>query len=488
MKKNIKLIIICAVVVVLLAGVAVFLKLTAPEEEEETAEEEVTSQLLYEKDPLTLGLLTITNEYGTYELVRFGEGDEAMWGVPEYADLPVDGKVISNLVEKASTMTSQRAVTENPEDISIYGLDAPSAEVTAEFSDSAGTIKKLTIGNLTPDERQRYFMIDDDPTVYTALNSAVSCFTNDKHDVIARTVYTARQKKDENDTADYTRINKLTVRRPDLDYDFVIEYDKRQDDPDAMTGNSSRYVVTSPVKRDMNPDKAYDVTDKIFGLTASDLAVLRPEEKDFESLQLTDSDCAAKILFDIYGGDTVDITVGKEAVDEEGKKAGRFVYVDGIDIIYIFSEENLPWLKAKPMDVVTTMITSNYIYEVEIFDIEAAGKKMHFTFEGNDNKTFKVWLDGKEMDADKFRTLYQFILRAPSDELYFEDTDTEPAVTVTIKTGSVQDVIEFIPDKNRKAMIRLNGKMSYKCASAYIDRLIKNLELYENGQDIITDW
>lgn len=487
MKKNIKLIIICAVVVVLLAGVLVFLKLTAPENEEEEKEEEVTSQLLYDKDPLTLALLTITNEYGTYELTRFGEGEKAFWGVIEYANLPVDGAVISKLVEKASTMTSQRVVVEDPEDISIYGLDDPSAEVTAEFTDSAGTVRKLIIGNSTPDERQRYFMVDDDPTVYTALNSAVSCFLSDKHDVIARTIYTAKQPENESDTTNYTRINKITVKRPDIDYDFVIEYDVRLDNPDIMTGNSSEYVVTSPIYRDLNPDKANSVTTSIFGLKASDLAILNPEENDFEALGLNDPS-AVKILFEINGGDTIDITVGNDYIDEDGKKAGRFVYVDGIDIIYIFTEETLPWLTVKPMDIVTTMITSNYVYDLDSFDIVTDNKNMHFTFEGNDAKTFKVWLGGNEVNADKFKTLYQFILRAPSDELYFEETDAEPAVTVTIKTGSGQDVIEFIPDQNRKAIIRLNGKSAYKCASAYVDRLVKNLELYENGQDIITDW
>lgn len=486
MKKNIKLIIICAVVVLLLAGMLVFLKLTAPEAEEEDTKEEVTSQLLYDKDPAALANLTITNEHGTYEVTRFGEGEEAVWGVIEYANLPVDGNVIKNLVEKASTMTSQRVVVEDPEDISIYGLDTPSAEVTAEFSDSAGTVRKLTIGNPTPDERQRYFMLDDDKTVYTAYNSAVNCFLNDKHDVIARVIYTARQSKNENDTTDYTRINKITVKRPDIDYDFVIEYDFRQDNPDLMTGNSSQYVVTSPVYRDLNPDKASDVTTSIFGLAAKDLAVLNPEENDFEVLGLNDP--AARITFEINGGDVIDIAVGNEYHDEDGKKAGWFVHVDGIDIIYIFAEESLPWLTATPLDIVTTMITSNYVYDLDTFNIETADKDMRFTFEGNDAKTFAVKLNGSDVDADKFKTLYQFILKAPSDTLYFEETDAEPTATVTIKTGLGQDVIEFIPSDGRKSIIRLNGKSSYKCATAYVDRLIKNLELYENGQDIISDW
>lgn len=489
MKKNIRLIIICCVVVAVLAGALIILKITAPEEEteEDSAGSEVTSLLLYDKNPLDIEQLTVENEHGSYDLYRFGEGDESIWGILELANLPTDGNVVSKLIENAASITSQKTVTENPEDISIYGLDNPSAKVTAKFSDSAGTEIKFLIGNDTPTGNQHYFMLDGDPKVYTVYNSAINCFLEDKYATVSKMIYSVRTAADENDTTVYSRVNKITIKRADLDYDFVIEYDTRLDDENAMVANSSQHVITSPIFRELNPEKSTEITDGVFSLAASDFAVLNPNEEDLELCGVNDP--AAEVTFEINGGDVVSLKIGNEFIDEEGKKAGRYVVVDGINIIYIFTESSLPWLKVKPLDIVTTMFTGSYVYDLESLDITGENADMHFTVTGSDAKDFAVKMGGEDTDGDKFKTLYQFILRAPSDELYFEDTDDEPLLTIDVKTkDDGGDLIEFMPSDGRKAIIRLNGKSTYKCAAAYVDRLVKNLELFENGEDIITNW
>lgn len=488
MKKNIRLIIVCCAAAVILAGLLIVLKMTAPDEaEEETADTEVTSRLLYDKNPLDISQLTVENGHGSYDLFRFGVGDEAIWGILELANLPTDGTAVSRLVENAASVTSQKTVTEAPEDISIYGLDEPSAKVKAKFSDSAGTEITFFIGNDTPTGNQRYFMLAGDPKVYTVFNSAVNCFLEDKYATVSKTVYTVRTPEDENDTTVYSRVNKITIKRADLDYDLVIEYDTRLDDENAMIANSSQHVITSPVFRELNPERSTAITDGVFGLTANDLAALNPNENDFEACGVNTP--AAEVTFDINGGDTVKLTIGNEFIDEEGKKAGRYAVVDGIDIIYIFTESSLPWLDVMPLDIVTTMFTSSYVYDLKTLDITGDNADMHFTVTGGEASDFSVKTDGADTDGDRFKTLYQFILRAPSDELYFEDTDDEPVLTVDVKTkDGGGDLIEFIPSDGRKVIIRLNGKVSYKCAAAYVDRLVKNLELFANGEDIVTNW
>ncbi|MDE5993596.1 MAG: DUF4340 domain-containing protein, partial [Oscillospiraceae bacterium] len=275
MKKNIRLIIIICVIAAVLAGAVLVLMKTAPQDEEQTdTAEEVTTLLLYDKAPADLAKLTIENESGTYEVVRVGEGDDAKWTVMEIADLPLSGSVMTRLLDNSVSLTAQQTVSEAPEDISIYGLDAPSATFTAEFSDSAKTVKKLLIGNLTPEETKRYVMLEGDPKVYTVFNTALNCFLQDKYALINKTVFSAQAAASADDTTDYTRINKLTVSRADIDYDIVIEYDVRLDDADSMVANSSSYVMSEPVFRDLNPETSSGVTDGIFGLTASDFVVL----------------------------------------------------------------------------------------------------------------------------------------------------------------------------------------------------------------------
>ena len=73
MKSKIKVIIIIAIALILLGGATAFLMLTAPEEEVTEEKAEVTSQLLYDKNPSDISMLTITNSYGTYQIERFGK-------------------------------------------------------------------------------------------------------------------------------------------------------------------------------------------------------------------------------------------------------------------------------------------------------------------------------------------------------------------------------------------------------------------------------
>lgn len=485
MKKNIKYIIIFCVIAVILAGLLIVLKITAPEEEPESdTEDAVQTSLVYDKNPHDISKLEISNEHGTYEVVRAGEGDDAVWTIVELANLPMSSANMGNLLENAASVTAQQTVVESAEDLSIYGLAEPLSTVTATFSDSGNTVKKLLIGNLTPNGNMHYAMVEGDSKVYTILNSKLNCFLENKYYVLNKIIYTARSAADENDTTDYTRINKITIKRPDIDYDFVIEYDVRLDDDSIMIANSSSYVVTSPVFRELNPETSATVMDGIFGLTASDFGILNPNEEDFAACGITEP--AAEVLFEINGGDTVHLTIGNECFDEDGAKLGRYVYVDGAAIIYIFDESSLPWLNVTPLDITTTMFTSNYIYDVNSIDI-SGGINMSFTMTGGADD-FAVKLDGNDADADEFKNLYQFILKAPSDELYFEETDAEPTVSISVKTNSGEDLIEYIPSDGRKAIIRLNGKVTYKCASAYVDRLMSNLELYKNGEKIISSW
>lgn len=486
MKKNIKAIIICCVVVVILAGLLILLAVTAPAEEEQTEDTTPASKLLYDKDPHDIVSLTVKNEHGEYEIIRIGEGDNAVWTIMEIANMPMSSAQIGTLLESAGSVTARQSVAENPEDISIYGLTQPSAVVKAEFSDSAGTVRTITVGNATPDENMRYITVDGDPTVYTVYGSAVNCFLNDRNDVINKVVYTVRTAESAEDTTDYTRINKITVQRADLDYDFVVEYDVRQDDENVITGNSSSYVVTSPVFRDLNPDKSSDFMGNIFGLTASGLGPLNPGEEELAACGIDES--AARVTFEINGGDVIRLVIGKEYVNEEGKKAGRYVTVNDAPLVYVFDEAYLPWLKLGPLDIVTAMITSNYVFDVRTMNVTGSGVNMGFTMTGSSDEDFEVKLNGADVDKDKFKTFYQFILRMPSEELYFEETDAEPIISIDIRTADGGDLVEFLPAEGRKAIIRLNGRTSYKCAEAYVDRLLDNIKLYENGEDIIGSW
>lgn len=481
MKKNIRLIIICAVVVAVLAGLVVFLTMKPADETDDnpTADtaDEVTTALLYSNKMDDLAVLTIENEHGTYKVERVEIEGTNVWTIKEIANLPLSNSVITSLVENAISVTAQQTVAENPEDISIYGLDKPLATVTAEFTNSEKTVRKLYVGNKTPKGTAHYFMMEGDPAVYTVNIGEMTPYLNDKWYAVIKTVFSSAGSE--------AVINKMTVSRPDIDYDIVIEYDTRLDDENNMVANSSLYVMTSPVFRELNPENCDAVTNSVFGLTATELGIVNPNEEDMVTCGITEP--SAVLTVEEKGGNKLHLTIGNEIVDELGNR-GRFVYVEGIEIIYVFDTSLLPWLTVKPLDITTAMFTSNYIYNITSIDITTNDDKLDFEITGGNADDFAVTLDGQATDADAFKNFYQFILRAPSTDVYFEETTDKPVLTIDIRTASGGDLIEFIPSDNRQSIIRLNGKVTYKCATAYVDRFISNIELYRNGQEIVASW
>ncbi len=488
MKSKIKLIIIITAAALILGGVVLALVLTAPEETEEEPDTTMESSLLFDKDYKSVGRLTVTNSFGTYEIHRYGDETTGyIWTIPEYIEAPVSSSKITTLIEKSATLTAQKTVAENAPDLSIYGLAEPQAVYKTEFDDSALTVKEVCIGDAVPGTSSTSYMcFKGENTVYTVKSSDINCFLNDKRDCIEKTVYTMRSAADENDTTDYSRIEKMTVKRKDLGYDIVIEYDTRLDDKDAVVSNSSSYRMTSPVVLDLSPDKCEDVMSGIFGLSAVDFAELSPTEEQLKKFGFDDP--YAEIEIDVAGPDLIKLIVGNEYIDEDGKSAGYYARLDGIDVVYIFDKASLPWATFMPLDITGVMITSNYLYNLTAMNVTTADIDARFTMTGSSQDDFEVMLNGEKTDLEAFKTLYQFILRAPSEELCFDEVSGEPEVKVEIITADSKDTLEFYPIENRRTIIRLNGVSSFTCKTAYADRLAENILKFSKGEEIITNW
>ena len=486
MRSNVKLLITGAAVLAVLAAAVVLLNVMGGDEEQEeavsetTASTETLSRLLYDKDPAQIENIHVSNSSGEYDVVKY---DENSHFVKDFIGLPHSAVAVNDICSSAATFTSQQVASENAEDMSVYGLDAPRADVTVTFADSGDT-KELLIGNDSPSDGLTYAAFKGENTVYAVNTSDVDIFLNDRFYFLAKTVYTQKQPTDENDTTDYSKITSITISRKDIDYDIVLEYDVRQDDADAIYGNSSSHVMTSPVSLDLNPDTSYDVINDVFDLTATEIAVAAPTDEILEQFGLADP--FGEVSFDITGGDFY-LLMGNEYYDESGKALGRYCYADGIDIIYMFDYSTLPWATVMPLDITMSMITSTYIYSVNTIEIETADNDTLFTLSGGSDD-FAVQCDDELVTVDNFKDFYQYILRAPAEELYLEEC-TDPAdITVTISHEYGVDKIEFINSADRKSVIRLNGRTSFKCRTAYVNRLIDNVQKLLNGENIVSTW
>lgn len=482
MKSKIKFIIIAAVALLLLGGVTAALLLTAPAEEAEPEQETVVeSSLIYDKDPADIDILEITNEFGSYKINRVASGEFSYWTIVDYILAPISTDFINTALNQAGTLTARKTVMENAEDMSIYGLAEPSAQYTVTFDDSAKSSYTVKIGNKVPGSSiYSYMSIGDEKTVYTVKDSDVTFSKENSRNCVDKIVFVQKTAEDENDTTDYSLVNKLTISRKDLDYDIVIGYDTRLDDQNIIVSNSSSYRMSEPVVLDINPDKGGDVMGGMFGLTASDFAAIRPEEADLAQYGLDDPQLV--VTADTNSGEFT-LKIGNKA-----ENGGYYGMACDIDMVYIFDESTLPWLKAMPLDLTTTMITSHYIYGIDSISIKTADNDVKFDILGSSAEDFGVEMDGKTLDADSFKTLYQFILRAPSEQLYFDEVSGTPDAVVEIKAEDGNDTIEFYNIGDRRTVIVLNGRPSFSCTTAYVERLSQNVQKYLNGEELITSW
>lgn len=480
MKSNIRFIVIAAIVLLILGGAAAALVLTAPKEEEETQEETVVeSKLIFDKNPEDIVKIAVKNEFGEYDIDRIQSGEVSAWTVLDYVDAPLDGTFINNALEESATLTASKTVTENAEDLSIYGLTEPRAEYTVSFSDSASTEVNVKIGDPVPGSQvYSYMSMGEGKVVFTVKTSDVGFALEDSRSCVNKTVFTQKTPENEDDKTDYSLFKTLTVKRSDLDYDVVIEYDTRLDDENSIVSNSTSYRMTSPVTLDLNPDKCSGVITGMFGLTASDFAEIKPADISKYGLD----EPRLTVTADTNSGEFSLIIGGK------AENGGYYGMAGGIDMVYIFDEASLPWLTFDTLDITANIIMSHYIFNIDTIDIDYSGKSVGFELLGEGADDLGVKESGKELDAEAFKKLYQFILGAPSEQLYFGEVSGEPDVRISVKASDGNDVLEFYKTENRRSVIVLNGKPSFTCTSAYVDRLIENVQKYLDGEEMITNW
>lgn len=121
--------------------------------------------------------LTFTNQYGTYSFTKGEDG----WTRDDDSDFPADQDALDDLAGQAGTLAAVRTISD-PEDLSSYGLDEPSMEVSVTGED--GTQVELLIGS-TVDSGDYYAKVEGSDTVYTIASTLPEALDIQVDDLIA---------------------------------------------------------------------------------------------------------------------------------------------------------------------------------------------------------------------------------------------------------------------------------------------------------------
>lgn len=481
MSKSVKNLLTIGIFILCMAVVLLVLVLSAPKEE--TPDEVVDNSVMlveYERD--NIDYFVITNESGEYTVRQGAKG----FSVDELKDLKQTSTILSAAGNCITSISGKTLVEENAPDLKKYRLaeDDFVSRVAVTLKD--GTAYTVYYGVDAPDGEHLYVRLGDSNDVYIALASSSRYFTYCKEDFISLNILPELTVDNVAPTIDL-----MTVTRKDLDYDIIFEDDTKNYSIDEVSMASSQ-VMISPVYAYLDINNSNDIIYGLWGLNGTQAEVAFPTEADLEEYGLLDPFCTVELNAELQNYVLHIGDVAQYVLDEQGNKTTTpeyfYGYFEGIDVIYTFAATDVKWATFMPIDVLSTMMTSNYIYALDYIDVEAhldEDKKFYFDIEGNvEDATLAVTLDGGEYDAEAFKILYQFMLKCPIDSLCLEEPAPDAKLLARVeyrRADGKGDVLEFYDDTTNRVIIKLNGTTSFSQPKSYLDVLISNIEVFKNS-------
>ena len=296
----------------------------------------------------------------------------------------------------------------------------------------------------------------DKPSIY---------FTGKAKDYVSQ-VMSPQSERTSSDSA------KMTVTSAASQYDITLER------------KGEKWSMTAPLKAQLDEQKSSAVTGGLYGLNAEYCEKVRPDSDDKARCGL-DKPAAEVTLKE--GSTELKLKIGSAAVrKDESEKERYYCIIEGVvgtDCIYAVAKEYLPWLSITVQGLVSDVIVPNYLVNLRGVSITIDGKSREFiiTNEGGDPnrinedvskmRTVRVTSEGRELELDKFRELYEYLMKCPSDRIYTEKADNgEYAVIVYKKNDGSQDRLGFVPVSGGYA-VKVNGQVSYLVGEDWLSGL-----------------
>lgn len=181
MKKNVYFIVIGAVFLGLLVGSLFFIN-SQPKKEElnkpsESSQEQVNK--IFDKSVNDVESVVIKNSEGEFTIKADYKEDS-----PSYEIISSSGtqkpsqSMVNTFITELVNLIPEKIVEESCDDLSKYGLKAPTSSIKVTFKDAL--TKTLFLGNEAPLSLGNYLKIDDEKTVYLLADVNSDIFTNGK--------------------------------------------------------------------------------------------------------------------------------------------------------------------------------------------------------------------------------------------------------------------------------------------------------------------
>ena len=471
MKKSIRLIIVVAVVGLSIA--AFFIVKNLPEKESDSVYTPPERYELIDSLESEIASMTFSREDGTtlvFEKKYEGEGDDAkpVWTLasPKVFFEPRE-RDIRDIAYSMSGVSSDQIIEEEPADLSVYGLDNPSATAIIAFTD--GTSATLFAGAKTPTKVAYYVQLEGDPKVYAVRNYTINRFFTELDDMRDR---------------DIPLPNPQAITYFKLTGEQVIEIVKMDEEDDFIGSQFASMKLVQPFKQERSIDtqRFSELIEILPGAVTieefvddnpSDLSVYGLDPPKYEWI-MRDEESFVHLLF------------GNDVGEDE-------IHVKLPDDIKVFTlaKSSLPIYDIKPFTLVDKFVLIPNIDIVDEFTINGFGKtfiseikreKKLSVQEGEEDEVISTYfVDGTEIEEDPYKDFYQSVIGLLVDAVNPEPKPMgTPDVTIVYKLGEEAPVAsaraDFVKLSHDFYAVYLNGITEYLLSSYQIDTMFSKAE------------
>lgn len=463
------ILLVCVLILLVLLALLLIPDWTRPEDAVPGISESASVQVYASASPPAS--ITVQNSISRYTVLVGGTADDPVYEIESFDEsVPLNKSMLLALGNGAGSLTATAAIENPGGDLTAFGLHQPATAVVT-FQD--GGAVTLHIGAAAPDGASMYVQAEGDgvsgapDTIYAAPMSAVSNYLLGAMDFIHPTLTQAVTSGALFDTATFGGALRETP--------VVVE---RVPPVSADTPNT--YVVTSPVRRDIDDYFGVLNLQSLFGLISSGVvSIVDPDAPDEVTLARYGLQEPYSVVA-LTGTAEGDFTLSASAPDADGNV---YVMRSGVPLIYRFAEGALSWLEAGVEDLADMTILYPTLNDLSEILLTTSGGTLtpaayDFTLSGEDRE-MEVFLDGQALDLDVFRDFF-FLLTEGALTAYTASgpDDPTPLLTVSLfyRDGAGSETVRFYKGPLRSCYVRFDNDDEYwLTTSTYVDRIIEDL-------------
>lgn len=496
MSKNIKRILIAGIVIAASALLLVIFMFVFPEPEEDpalaaspTPTEAPVYYIIKDKGDNVNRMKCTYSDGSTFEVKISSDEDGRYYydASPKDAYFDYNTSKFRSMTYTMTSLTGTLLVEEDPEDLSVYGLDNPQFSMELGFKD--GRTITLYVGNETPVAGNYYVITSDNNTVYTIGNYLSSLVMRHPIDYRYISIFPTYENEDI-----YTNINFVGITRRDgvvvniaLDSDFSMEGNKA----------SSAYVMTSPVLNSCADDQ---VQEKLMDIVATVAYAETLCDIGADELKDYGFDKPGRFKMTDVEGNVLDIVIGTVnggmCYAVMGGQYDAFVAGE-IDYLTVltYSATNFDWLSIDYMKFQNRAMWLLNIHDVASIYYDMDGKTYDMVLSSYDDVTGSgievvrvvSTINGKEINEDNTKRIYSRSLNLRQVSTLNEgtqfDEDYTYSITVNMKDGSKR-TLTMHKINDRQFACKIDGVATYYIYKSNIEILTTALERAMDDREV----